>query len=142
MQKVHRHATQEKDYIFELYEMIKRDFPISKIADWLAINGLRHSNQLVSRTFKIAGREDLIDIFIKEEDINVGDTIRSRMTARIGEVIEVGKDGGKLIVRWESGGKQPVGKESVFKIRNKDISSTADISIAKNIYDNYGDIKK
>lgn len=142
MRQAHRHSTQEKEYIFELYEMLKRDFPFEKIADWMAINGLRHSNQMVKRTFKFAGREDLSEYFIKEEDIKVGDTIRSRMTSRIGKVLGIHKDGDTIEVRWDAGGSQLLAKESVFKLRTQEIDSVKDLTKVKSIYNNYGDISK
>lgn len=142
MQKVHRHSAQDKDYIIELYEMIKRQLPLDKIADWLAVNGLRHSNQMVTRTFKVAGREDLVEYFIKEEDIEIGDTIQSRMTARIGKVKGIHKDGDTIEVHWDAGGNQLLSKESVFKLRSKDISEISDMTKVKTKYDDYGDINQ
>lgn len=144
MRQLHGHSSQDKDYIFELYQMLQRDFPVEKIADWLALNGLRHSNQMLRRTFKMAKREDLLEYFIKEENINVGDTIRSRMTARIGKVIGIHKDGDTIEVRWEAGGTQLLSKESVFKLREKDmdIQTPNDLTKVKSVYDNYGDVKK
>jgi hypothetical protein len=124
--------------------MLRRDFPVDKIADWMAINGLRHSNQMVSRTFKIAKREDLLEYFIQESDIKVGDTVQSRMTARIGKVKGIHKDGDTIEVHWDAGGSQLIGKESVYKLRSKDmdIETPHDLTKVKTIYDNYGDIKK
>jgi len=130
------------DYIFELYKLLERGVPDDRIADWVAMNGLRHSNQLVKQTFKVAGREDLIEFFIKEEDIKVGDTVRSRMTSRIGKVTGIHKDGDTIEVNWETGGRQLLAKESVFKMRTADaVDSTKDIVKVKSKYDDYGDIQ-
>ena len=126
MHKLDRYSMRDSDYIVELYHMATKNFPDEKIADWLALNGIRYSNQAVRRTLKKAGREDLIDYFIKEEDINIGDTIRSRMTSRIGKVTSIHKDGDTIEVRWDTGGKQLIGKESVFKMRTSDAVDSAD----------------
>ena len=142
MRPLQRHSLKDQDYIVELYEMLKRSFPDEKIADWMAMNGLRHTAQAVRRTFKKAGREDLVDFFIKEEDIKVGDTVRSRYTARFGKVLGVGKDEGTITVRWETGGSQIIDKHLLFKMREGEIDSIKDFKKVKNVYDNYGDIKK
>jgi hypothetical protein len=122
--------------------MLQRDFPLDKIADWLAINGCRHSNQMVQRTFKIAGKADLIEYFIQEEDIKVGDTVKSRWSGRAGKVIGINKDDLDITVHWDAGGKQKIAKESVFKLRTQEIDSTKDIKRPHAINDDYGDIKK
>ena len=126
MRPLQRHSLKDQDYIVELYEMLKRSFPDEKIADWMAMNGLRHTAQAVRRTFKKAGREDLVDFFIKEEDIKVGDTVRSRYTARFGKVLGVGKDEGTITVRWETGGSQIIDKHLLFKMREGEIDSIKD----------------
>jgi hypothetical protein len=134
------------DHIETLYKMLTMpNFPMERIADWMAVNGLKYSNQLVARTFKMAGREDLKDIFIEEEDIKIGSIVRSRYTGRIGEVIEMKADGHSIVVKWDTGGSQPLSKESVFKLRNKNIDSPVEVSDFKKPYtkyDNYGDINK
>ena len=143
MNKVDRYAMKNNEYILELYKLLERKVPDNKIADWMATKGLRHSNQMVKNTFKFAGREDLNDYFIKEDDIKMGDTIRSRMTSRIGKVVGIHKDGDTIEVHWETGGIQLLSKESVFKMRTSDaVDSTDSITKVKSVYDNYGDIKK
>lgn len=135
-------TTQDRDYIFELYKLLELSVPDEKIADWMALNGMRHSNQLVRKTFKKAGREDLVQYFIKEEDIDLGDLIKSRWTARMGTVIGIHKDGDTIEVRWDSGGRQFVSKESVFKMRNKEIKKPGDVIKVHSVLDPYGDIDK
>ena len=142
MRQAQRHSTQEKDYIQELYIILQRDYPLDKIADWLAVNGLRHSNQLVQRTFKVAGKSELMEYFIQEEDIKVGDTIKSRWSGRVGKVIGINKDDLDITVHWETGGKQKVSKESVFKLRTQEIKSTQDIKKPHTDSDDYGDVNK
>lgn len=143
MRQIHRHSSVEQDYIFELHEMVKRNFPMDRIADWLAVNGLRHSNQMVANTFKRAGREDLVEYFIQEEDIKIGDTVRSRYSGRFGKVVEIGEDGYKIVVHWDAGGRQPLGKESVFKMREVEaVTELSEIKKPYPQYDNYGDIEK
>ena len=142
MRKLHRHSMQNDDYILELYQLLKRGADDSSVSDWVASRGLRHSNQMLKRTLKYAGREDLIEYLIKEEDIAVGDTIRSRFTGRFGKVIGIHKDGDTIEVIWEAGGKQLLGKESVFKMKEKYVDSAKDITKVKSVYDDYGDISK
>lgn len=143
MNKLTRNSMKNTDYIFELYKLLERKVPDDRIADWMALNGIRHSNQMVKQTFKVAGREDLIEYFIKEADINVGDVVRSRMTSRIGKVIGIHKDGDTIEVSWEAGGSQLLSKESVFKMRSVDaVQDTKGMTKVKTIYDNYGDVDK
>jgi hypothetical protein len=144
MREMRGETLKDRDYIVELYEMLKRNFPIDKISDWLAVHGIRYGSQAVRRTLKRADREDLIEYFIKEEDIKVGDTVRSRFTARFGKVIGIGKDEGTIVVHWDNGGKQLLDKHVLFKIREKEgaITSVDEIKKVKNTYDNYGDVKR
>jgi len=142
MKQIHRHSMQDDDYIIDLYQLIKRGSDDSTISDWVASRGLRHSNQILKRTFKYAGREDLIEYLIKEEDIAIGDTVRSRYTGRFAKVIGIHKDGDTIEVSWETGGRQLLGKESVYKMKEKYIDSTKEISKVKSVYDNYGDIER
>ena len=118
----------DAEYIVPLYRLLISNVPYEKIADWMAYNGLRYSNQLVKRTLKYANREDLIPCFIEEEDIKINDVIKSRMTAREGVVIGIRSDGDTIEVKWDSGGRQLLSKESVFKLRTKEIVETGDIT--------------
>lgn len=118
----------DAEYIVPLYRLIISKRSNEEIMDWMAINGLRYSNQLVKRTLKMAGREDLIDFIIKEEDIKIGDPVKSRMTARVGEVMAIRPDGDTIEVHWDSGGRQLLSKESVFKLRSKEIKDFKDMS--------------
>jgi hypothetical protein len=115
-------GTRDLDYIDTLYRMIKANMPVDKIADWLAIYGIRYSSPLVKKTFKKAEREDLIDYFIKEEDVKAGDTVRSRSTGRVGKVIKIKNDGDTILVKWETGGSQLLSKEGTYKLRDKDFT--------------------
>jgi len=124
-----------QDHIETLYRMLKMNMPVEKIADWLAIHGIRYSSPLVKRTFKKAEREDLIEYFIKEEDVKIGDLVRSRSTGRMGIVKGIKNDGDTILVKWDTGGSQLVSKEGTFKIRNKDFSKI------HTELDPYGDIK-
>ena len=111
-----------QDHIETLYRMLKMNMPVDKIADWLAIHGIRYSSPLVKRTFKKAERSDLIEYFIKEEDVKIGDTVRSRSTGRVGSVKGIKNDGDTILVKWETGGSQLVSKEGMYKLRNKDFT--------------------
>jgi len=142
MQKLHGHSMKGQEYILELYEMLNRNFPLDKIADWMAVNGIRHNAQMVQHTFKKAGREDLMEYFIKEEDIKIGDTVRSRTTARFGKVLGTHKNDFVIEVRWDSGGTQLLSKASVFKMREGQVESTKDFKIVKTLHDDYGDINQ
>jgi hypothetical protein len=142
MRQIHRHSMKEDEYINELYQLLRRGSNDSSISDWVASRGLRHSNQMLKNTFKYAGREDLIEYLIKEEDIAIGDPIRSRFTGRFGKVTGIHKDGDTIEVLWEAGGRQLLSKESVFKMKEKNIDSVKDLTKVKSVYDNYGDIEK
>lgn len=117
----------DAEYIVPLYRLAISKVPNERIADWMAINGLKYSNQLVKRTLRIAQRADLIDYLIQEEDINIGDTVKSRMTARIGEVVGMRPDGDSIKVKWDAGGSQLLPKESVFKLRTQEIVEHGDL---------------
>lgn len=107
------------NFIPELYNLIKKGATDYELADYIAKKGIRYGNQLLSNTFRRAGRVDNITQKLGETDISVGDTIKSRMTARIGKVFGVRSDGRTIEVQWETGGKQALSKESVFKLRSK-----------------------
>ena len=132
-----------EDIIYPLYHMLKRDVSGDQIADWMAINGLRHSNQMLRKTIKKAGREDLLVYLIEQEDIKIGDLIKSRMTARIGTVRGISADGDTIEVKWDSGGRQKLSKESVYKLRNKDIGSYKDFKkVTTGTDDPYADMNE
>ena len=90
---------------------------------------------MVKRTFRKAQKEDLIPYFIKEEDIGMNDTVRSRLTARFGKVIGISKDGDTITVRWEAGGTQKLSKESVYKMREVEAGDLKDMTKVKSVYD-------
>lgn len=121
-------AGPDAEYIVPLYRLAISNVSNEEIANWMSINGLRFSNQMVKRTLKMAYREDLIGYLIKEEEIDLGDTIKSRMTARVGEVVGVRTDGDTIEVKWDTGGRQLLSKESVFKLRTKDINALDDMT--------------
>lgn len=118
----------DAEYIVPLYRLAISNVSNDQIANWLAINALKYSNQMVKRTLKRANREDLIDYLIKEEEIKLNDTIKSRMTGRVGTVCGVKSDGDTITVKWDSGGRQMLSKESVFKLRSKEIKDAGDIA--------------
>ena len=142
MRQLNRHSMKNTDYIFELNEMLTRKFPIDKIADWLAVNGLRHSNQMVMNTFKYAGREDLVDLFIKEEQVKIGDIVRSRMSGRMGVDLATYKDDLDVMVHWDAGGKQKISIASLFKMRDVSVTDQDEVTKLNTKFDDYGDIKK
>ena len=142
MRQVHNHATNDVDYIPELYHLINRGVKESTIFDWLAINSIRVSNQMVQNTLRRAGREDLIKEFIQEEDVSIGDYIVSRLTNRRGKVIGINKNDINITVHWDAGGNQKIAKDSVFKIREGDIDSIDDLKKLRINYPDYKDIKK
>ena len=128
MDRRQRWAGPDAEYIVPLYRLLKSGVSLDKIFDWMSINGMRHSNQMVKRTLKFAGREDLIEYLIKEEEISLGDSIKSRMTAREGTVVGIRPDGDTIEVKWDTGGRQLLSKESVFKLRTKEIVDHNDIA--------------
>jgi len=127
MKRRERWAGPDAEYIVPLYRLLKSNVPTEKVMDWMAINGMRHSNQMVKRTLKMAGREDLLEYIIKEEEIKIGDIIKSRMTAREGKVVGIRPDGDTIEVKWDTGGRQLLSKESVFKLRSKEIVDHDDV---------------
>ena len=134
----------DMDRIETLYLMVRRGHSIDQIGDWIAKNGLRYSNQLVQRTFKQAGRSDLAEYFIKEEDVALGSIVKSRMTGRVGTVSMIKPDGHTVIVKWDTGGSGMVSKESLFKLRDKNVDVVTDVKDIMKPYeqfDNYGDIE-
>lgn len=117
----------DAEYIVPLYRLLISNVPMERVADWMSVNGMRHSNQMVKRTLRLAGREDLIEYLVKEEEIGMGDTIKSRMTAREGKVVGIRPDGDTIEVKWDTGGRQLLSKESVFKLRTKEVVDRDDI---------------
>ena len=128
MKQQDRWSGPDAEYIVPLYRLAISNVSDDEIMDWMAINGLRYSNQMVKRTLRFASREDLIKFMIKEEDISIGDPVKSRMTGRVGEVVRIRPDGDTIEVHWDSGGRQLLSKESVFKLRSKEIKDFKDMS--------------
>lgn len=121
-------SSSDAEYIVPLYRLAISNVKNEQIADWMAVSGMKYSHMLVKRTLRMAGREDLIDYLIKEEEIKIGDTVKSRMTGRVGKVSRIRPDGDTIEVKWDAGGRQLLGKESVFKLRAKEIIDIDDIS--------------
>jgi hypothetical protein len=113
----------EKEYYVPLYRLavskIPEDYRLQQISEWLAKNALKVSNQAVRESFKRAGRKDLVDVFLQQEDISVNDVVKSRSTGRFGTVVKEHWDGETVTVKWDSGGQQPLSKGSLFKIHEK-----------------------
>lgn len=134
----------EQEYYVPLYRLaiskVPEEYRLEKMTEWLAKNALKVSNQMVRRTLKKANREDLADYFVKQEDIGIGDTVKSRMTGRFGTITKEHWDGETVCVKWESGGVQPISKGSLFKIyggKKEERFDKKDIAIAKSDMDTY-----
>lgn len=137
----------DQEYYVPLYRLaisnVPEEYRLEKMTEWLAKNALKVSNQMVRRTLKKANREDLADYFVKQEDIAIGDTIKSRMTGRFGTVVKEHWDGETVSVKWETGGVQPVSKGALFKMHDKkeERFDKNDIAIAKSDVDTYESMK-
>lgn len=133
----------EQEYYVPLYRIaisnIPEEYRLEKMTEWLAKNALKVSNQMVRRTLKKAGREDLADFFVQQEDIGIGDSVKSRMTGRFGTVVKEHWDGETVCVQWETGGMQPISKGALFKMHTKksDDYEKKDFAIAKSEMDEY-----
>jgi hypothetical protein len=133
----------EQEYYVPLYRLavskIDEDYRLQQMTEWLAKNALRVSNQQVRTTLKKAGREDLADYFVKQEDIGIGDLVRSRTTGRFGNVVKEHWDGETVSVKWETGGVQPISKGGLFKMTSEkeERYDKKDITIAKSEYEDY-----
>jgi hypothetical protein len=138
-----RNANQ-KPYIIDLYYLAKKTNDTERVASWVEKNLSKYSSDQIKVTLKMAGMDELADYFVSEVDIKIGDTIKSRSTARVGRVTGIHKDGDTIEVMWDAGGRQIIAKESVFKLLSSDIQTTDDIAKVTSMatYDSYGDIKK
>jgi len=125
----------DMDHIDTLSRMLERDFSTDKIAAWLGDNGYKYTIPLIKQTFKKAKKEDMFREFIPEEDIQIGDKIRSRQTGREGKVNAIKNDGDTIIVTWSTGGNQLLAKEAVFKLTKKN-----EFSKVHTTSDPYGDM--
>ena len=126
----------------ELGKLLEVKASMESIANWMMKKGSLYTIHSIKQTFKKAKRDDLLEYFIQEADIKMGDTIKSRFTSRVGTVIGIHADGDTITVKWEGGGKQFLSKESVWIVGEKDPEKPSDITKAKSIYDSYGDIEK
>ena len=125
----------KQDYIDTLYRMLERNFEMDKLAEWFATSGYKYSPAAIKNTFKKAAREDLISTFIEEEDIAIGNSVRSRMTGREGTVKGIKNDGDTILVKWDTGGSQLLSKESVFKLKDGEFTKVHTTS------EPYGDVE-
>jgi len=87
-----------------------------EVIEWYRRSGSMYSNTAIKNTLKIANKEYLRDSMIEEENIDLGDKVKSRMTSREGEVVKIHTDGDTITVKWDTGGLQPLAKESVYKL--------------------------
>ena len=117
-------SREDSRVISSLYRLASSQKPIEDIMEWIEAHRTKYSLTQMSRTLKSAGMEDLADFIIGETDASIGDTIRSRSSARIGKIIGIHADGCTVDVRWDTGGIQPVPKENLVKLGNKE--NTAD----------------
>lgn len=136
------HKARYNKLIYPLYHIIKQGASDDYLMDWIGLNGPNYSNFQIKHTLKTAGREDFIKMIIPEEDIDINDTIKSRMTSRIGKVIGVHADGDTIEVKWDEGGRQFLSKESVYKISTKDITNPSDLTKVKTTSEPYADMLK
>jgi len=102
------------DYVVGLDRLLRSKASDEQILDWHSKSGSLYTNRSIKNTLKSAGRSDLSKYMIKEEDISLGDKVKSRMTSREGEVMKIHSDGDTITVKWETGGLQPLSKESVY----------------------------
>ena len=105
--------------VIALDRLIRSNASNEQIYNWYEKSGSLYSNTNIKNTLRAAGREDLKGLIIKEEDISVGDKIKSRLTNREGKVIKIHWDGDTITVKWETGGIQPLAKESVYKLNGE-----------------------
>jgi len=106
----------------ELLRLLSKNASVDAIDDWMKKRGYRYSNSAIKETFRMANREDLIPEFIQEEDVQIGDYVKSKYSSRIGKVIGMHHVGDILEVKWETGGRQLIPRESVYKLLHKDVS--------------------
>ncbi len=107
------------DYVIALDRLLRSKASNEQIVDWYNKSGSLYTNKEIKNTLRSAGRSDLEGLIIKEEDIDLGDTVKSRMTSREGKVIKIHSDGDTITVKWETGGIQPLSKESVYKLNGE-----------------------
>ena len=110
----------EQPYYTAIYNILRSrlsdEDKVNKVACWVLDNPDINRSKFAS-SFKRAERKDLLDLFIEDEDIKIGERIKSRSTGREGEVIEIGWDGETVKVKWDQGGVQKVTKDSLFLLR-------------------------
>ena len=99
-----------------LARMFRNRVSDEEVIEWYKRSGSMYSNTAIKNTLKIANKEYLRDSMIEEEDIDLGDKVKSRMTGREGEVVKIHTDGDTITVKWNTGGLQPLSKESVYKL--------------------------
>jgi len=135
----------EQEYYVPLYRILtSKALPetqrLAKAADWLASNALKVTNQVVRHTFKKAGRQDLVDIFAARENVQLGDTVRSKNTGRFGMVVGIHWDDETVDVKWETGGVQPISKGALQKMHEKKLErfDNKDFAQVESEFDNYG----
>jgi len=117
---------------------------IEKTAEWLLCNHKGIKMSTLRQTFRKAGREDLIHDFIEDIDVNVGDTVQSRSTARKGVVKEIKSDGETLVIKWDTGGLQQLAKEQIIILHSNktELFDKKDFSNAKTPFPGYNKHEK
>lgn len=108
----------EQEFYLPIYRILLSNIPerskIEKTASWLMHNHKDIKMSTLKSTFRKAGRDDLIEDFIEDVDVKVGDHVQSRSTGRKGHVKEIKEDGETLIIKWDTGGMQQLAKEQII----------------------------
>jgi len=113
--------TMNEDFYFPIYKILVSDRindeeKLLKVFSWTEKNIDTIKRSTFKNSFKKASREDLLKVFVEEDEVRINDVVRSRFTNRVGEVLGLKGDGETLVVRWDSGAIQNVAKTSVMKL--------------------------
>lgn len=120
--------TMHDDLYIPIYRILKSarlkdEEKLLRIFSWTEDNISTIKRSTFKNTFKQANREDLLEVFVQEDEVGINDVIRSRYTNRVGEVLGLKGDGETLVVKWDTGQLQNVAKTSVIKLTGMNGSS-------------------
>lgn len=126
---------QNPEIIPTLYRLACQANAGADIVDWYEKNAQEYTEASVRRTLAQAKKSDIADILIPSSDISVGDSVKSKNTARTGKVKDIRSDGSTVVVRWDQGGVQLISKEALVIIHNKE--NTQDFEKTTTVSDPY-----
>jgi hypothetical protein len=91
-----------------------------------AVNFYRQNRRFICASeevwdlLKSIKKEDLKELFLSKKKAEIGLTVRSRLTGKLGKIINLKKDGFTIEVKWDEGGSQILPIDLLYVVDKKE----------------------